>query len=94
MVSWETVVEGASMPPLVLTPIQSGQGLPDYVYNAQLVFARTFSLWKHHNFNSSPSVNSRLALSDKWKLRLETQFHCFLFHKSINSLAVAGPCPA
>jgi len=49
MVSWETVVEGASMPPLVLTPIQSGQGLPDCVYNARLVFARTFSLWKHHN---------------------------------------------
>ena len=43
MVSWETVVEGASMPPLVLTPIQSGQGLPDCVYNARLVFARTFS---------------------------------------------------
>jgi hypothetical protein len=49
MVSWQTVVEGASMPPLVLTPVQSGQGLPDYVYNARLVFARTFSLWKHHN---------------------------------------------
>src|SRR5882672_4266728 len=49
MVSWETVVEEASMPPLVLTPIQSGQGLPDCVYSARLVFARTFSLWKHHN---------------------------------------------
>jgi hypothetical protein len=49
MVSWETVVEEASMPPLVLTPIQSGEGLPDCVYNARLVFARTFSLWKHHN---------------------------------------------
>ena|SRR6266568_822130 len=48
MVSWETLVEGASMPPLVLTPIQSGQDLHDCVYNARLVFARTFSLWKHH----------------------------------------------
>jgi len=54
MVSWETVVEGASMPPLVLTPIQSGQGLPDCVYNARLVFARTFSLWKHHNLILAP----------------------------------------
>jgi hypothetical protein len=49
MVSWETVVEEASMHPLVLIPIQSGQGLPGCVYNARLVFARTFSLWKHHN---------------------------------------------
>ena len=49
MVSSEMVVEAVSTPPLVLAPMQSGQGLLDCVYNARLVFARTFSLWKRHN---------------------------------------------
>jgi len=62
MASWETLVEGASMTPPVLTPIQSGQGLPDCVDNARLVFARTFSLVEAPQLNSSPSVNSRYVV--------------------------------
>jgi hypothetical protein len=56
------------MPPLVLTPIQSGQGLPDCVYNARLVFARTFSLWKHHNLilvpQSTPSMRRPIPVKN------------------------------
>ena len=33
-------------------------------------------------------------LPDKWKLHSEAQIYCFVFHKSIKSFAVAGPCPA